>query len=132
MKYSIHPIFYVALGLNIGCFSLATYFNFAKTQATQILITQRIQALDTIAKHHIAGTCWEVDDKIYKLGDVIEIPGTADSKSPTSCFYSKRGQVLHGAYENGLLTVKQVYSKRELYNQISVIKKQDKKETKTQ
>lgn len=130
MKYSIHPIFYVALGLNIGCFLAATCINFAKSQASLALITQRIQALDTIAKHHMAGTCWEVDDKIYKLGDVLEIPGSADSKSPTSCFYSKKGQVLHGAYENGLLTVKQVYSKRELYSQISVIKKQQKEKNK--
>ena len=108
----------------------ATCINFAKSQASLALITQRIQALDTIAKHHMAGTCWEVDDKIYKLGDVLEIPGSADSKSPTSCFYSKKGQVLHGAYENGLLTVKQVYSKRELYSQISVIKKQQKEKNK--
>lgn len=106
--------------------NLLSLFGVAAGQISQQVesqnrLTARQQSLTTIAKHIRSDSCWENQQKQpFKLGDEIKLPGSIDGKAPTSCVrVPGTKQYLFIAYKNETLKVTQIYSFREVKNQLS-------------
>ncbi|MEH1922858.1 hypothetical protein [Nostoc sp.] len=126
MKISISPVIWVALGVNILSLSVVTSASVNARLKSSNAIADRANSLNVLAKHVLADTCWKSTKTTpFKLGDSIVLDGSEDGKSPTSCIYSPRtNQFLFLAYKDGELVVSQVFSRREVKNQISILKQQ--------
>lgn len=126
MKFHISPIIWVAIGINALCLASVTTAVVSKRIGSDTAITERAKGLNLVAQHFKADTCWtSKNSKPFKLGDEVNTPGSATGKLPTSCIKSlKTGQILQVAYAEGRLIVAQIYSKTELNNQLSIIKKE--------
>lgn len=126
MKFHISPIIWVAIGINVLSLMVVTTAVVSKRIGSDTAITEREKGLNLVAQHFKADTCWtSKSSKPFKLGDEVNTPGSATGKLPTSCIKSeKTGQILQVAYAQGRLIVAQIYSKTELNNQLSIIKKE--------
>ncbi|MHC5917778.1 MAG: hypothetical protein ACYTXE_43960 [Nostoc sp.] len=124
MKIAISPVIWVALGVNVLSLTVVTAASVNARLKSDAAIADRAKSLNVLAKHVLADTCWKAsNNKPYKLGDSITLDGSEDGKSPTSCIYNPRtSQFLFLAYKDGELVVNQVYSRREVRNQISILK----------
>ena len=126
MKFHINPIIWAAIGINALSLTVVTTTVVSKRLSSDTAITERAKGLNLVAQHFKADTCWiSKNSKPFKLGDEVNTPGSATGKLPTSCIKSvKTGQVLQVVYAEGRLIVAQIYSKTELNNQLSIIKKE--------
>jgi len=89
----------------------------------QAKIEMRASALNIVAQHVIADTCWKNQntdpDKPFKINDRITLKGTTYGSAPTACFYNPAtNQYAQGAYLNGNLQVTQVFSSKEIKSQL--------------
>jgi len=134
MKFHINPTIWVAIGINALSLTVVTTAVVSKRMSSDNEIAERAKGLNLVAQHFKADTCWiSRDEKPFKLGDEIETLGSLKGKLPTSCIKSiKTGQILHVAYSEGKLIVSQIYSKTELRNQLSTLKKEDNSNEKPQ
>ncbi|MHC5916795.1 MAG: hypothetical protein ACYTXE_38795 [Nostoc sp.] len=130
MKIAISPIILAALGVNILSLTLVTAASVNARLKSSNAIAERSNSLNVLAKHVLADTCWKSTQATpFKLGDSIDLPGSSDGRSPTSCIYApKVSQFLFLAYKDSELVVSQVFSRREVRNQISVLKQHKKGE----
>lgn len=126
MKFNINPIIWVAIGINTLSLIVVTTAVVSKRIDSDSAITERAKGLNLIAKHFKSDTCWiSKNSNPFKLGDEVNTRGSATGKLPTSCIKSiKTGQILQVVYAEGRLIVAQIYSKTELNNQLSIIKKE--------
>ncbi|MBC1222324.1 hypothetical protein GNF09_20955 [Nostoc sp. UCD120] len=125
MKFHINPIIWVAIGVNALSLLVVTSTVVSKRIGSDSAITERAKGLNLVAQHFKSDTCWiSKNSKPFKLGDEVKTPGSLTGKLPTSCIKSeKTGQILQVAYAQGRLIVSQIYSKTELNNQLSILKK---------
>ncbi len=126
MKFHINPIIWAAIGINALSLTVVTTAVISKRINSDSAITERAKGLNLVAQHFKSDTCWtSKNSKPFKLGDYVNTPGSLTGKLPTSCIKSeKTGQILQVAYAEGRLIVAQIYSKTELNNQLSIIKKE--------
>ncbi|MHC5932052.1 hypothetical protein [Nostoc sp.] len=124
MKISISPVIWVGLGVNVLCLTVVTTASVNARLKSSNAIADRASSLTVLAKHVLADTCWKSTQATpFKLGDSIDLPGSSDGRSPTSCIYApKVSQFVFLAYSGGQLVVSQVFSRREVRNQISILK----------
>lgn len=126
MKFPISPVLWCGLAINVLSLTVVTATTVNARLKSNTAIAERAKSLDAIAKHILADTCWKSNQTTpFKLGDSITLSGSEDGRSPTSCLYNTRtGQFLYLAYNGGELEVTQVYSRKEVRSQISILKKQ--------
>ncbi len=129
MKIPISPLIWVALGVNVLCLGVVAATTVNARLKSDTAITERAKSLTVLSKHVLSDTCWKsTQPQPFKLGDSIVLNGSEDGRSPTSCIYApKTNQFIFLAYSNGQLVVDQVYSRKEVRSQISLIKQQRKK-----
>lgn len=113
-------------GANVLVAVLCLYSSLSRDAQSQTAIATRKQGLETIAKHLKARTCWsDQSEKPFKLGDAVITEGSQNGRLPTECIFApKPQQFLQVAYTNGELKVIQVYSRQEVRNQLSILKKE--------
>lgn len=118
-----------SLGVNILCLGFVTTATVNARLKSDTAITERAKSLSVLSKHVLADTCWKSKQpQPFKLGDQIVLNGSEDGRSPTSCIYApKTNQFIFLAYSNGQLVVDQVYSRKEVRSQISLIRQQRKR-----
>jgi hypothetical protein len=118
---------YITTGVavNAVCLAVVGSLQVWSNLTGQNAIAARSQGLVQIAQQVKADTCWKIDvNEKARIGDIIDV-GDSESKSPTSCFFlSKVGQFAYVRYLNGQLTVQQVYSRLEVRNQLSLLKRE--------
>lgn len=126
MKFHINPIIWAAIGINALSLTVVTTAVVSKRINSDSAVIERAKGLNLVAQHFKSDTCWiSKNSKPFKLGDYVNTPGSATGKLPTSCIKSvKTGQILQVVYAEGRLIVAQIYSKTELNNQLSIIKKE--------
>ncbi|MBD2508995.1 hypothetical protein H6G91_17160 [Nostoc muscorum FACHB-395] len=130
MKFPISPVIWAALAGNVLCLGVVTAATVSERLKSDTAIADRAKSLSVLAKHVLSDTCWKSSQpEPFKLGDSITLDGSEDGRSPTSCIYNPQTkQFIFLAYSGGQLVVNQVYSRREVRNQISILKQQHKQE----
>ncbi|MEH1769347.1 MAG: hypothetical protein V7L30_23505 [Nostoc sp.] len=125
MKILLTPtLFWTAISANVLSLSVVAYASIGTNLASTNALTARNNNLEQVAKENLAKTCWKKNEtKPFKLGDPIDLPGSANGRSPTSCIYNPpTEQFLYIAYRDHVLEVTQVYSRHEVKAKISQIK----------
>ncbi len=122
MKFKISPVIYCAIGINALSLGVVSFFVIQSRLDSQNLLTTRQQGLKTLAQHFKSDTCWSIKSKEpFKLGDLVNVPGSMIGKIPTECVKSpKTQQILQVTYFGDQLVVKNVYSPKELRSQLSI------------
>jgi len=122
MKQNLNILIAASMLLNSGFFIYAMGQRVQGNIVSQTAISTRQKALINVVKHVKSDTCWRSHSKIiYKLGDVLPLPGSSTGKIPTSCIYvPATKQFLDVAYSESELQVQQVFSIREVQNQKSI------------
>ena len=120
MKYT--PFIAVGAAVNLACIGYVTCNQVWSNVISQNQLQARTKGLHLISQHVKSETCWfNLSKKPFKLGDLIQTPGTDDGLIPTSCIIAPRTkQYLQVAYLDGQLKVVQVYSPKEVQSQLSI------------
>jgi len=120
MKYT--PFIAVGAVVNLACIGYVTCNQVWSNVTSQNQLQSRTKGLVLISQHVKSETCWfNSSKKPFKLGDSIKTPGTDDGLIPTSCvFATSTKQYLQVAYLDGQLKVIQIYSPKEVQNQLSI------------
>ncbi|MGI2908342.1 hypothetical protein [Tolypothrix sp. VBCCA 56010] len=120
MKYT--PFIAVGASVNLACIGYVTCNQVWSNVTSQTQLQARNKGLSLISQHVKSETCWfNSSKKPFKLGDLIQTVGTDDGLLPTSCVIAPRTkQYLQVAYLDGQLKVIQVYSPKEVQNQLSI------------
>lgn len=128
MKIPISPVILAALAVNISCLAVVATATVGQRLKSDAAIATRTKSLNLVAEQVLADSCWKsANPHPYKLGDLVDLDGSADGKSPTSCIFNPpTSQFVYVTYTNGQLTVAQAFTRREVRNQISIIKQGDK------
>ncbi len=122
MKH-IQPLIFGAFAVNVAAFAVVGGLQVSKNINSQTALTARQSALNNVAKHVIADSCWNhpTDTKL-KIGDPVILPGTDTGKIPTSCMYApKTKQFVEVAYQNSELIVFRAFSIKEVQSAKSQI-----------
>jgi len=124
MTMKFDTIKYICVGVNLICTLTAGSLYLMRDQMSGNAITSRSSGLKTISQHVQSETCWsDPATEPFKIGDLVVVRGSGDGKIPTGCVIaSKTKQYLQVAYSGGELRVTQIYSPKEVNNQISLIK----------
>lgn len=120
MRYT--PIIAVATAVNISCLGYVFANSIWANVNSQAQQQTRVRDLALIARHVKSETCWfSKNNTPFKLHDAINVAGSEDGTIPTSCIYAiATKQYLKVGYLNGKLQVLQVFSPKELQNQLSI------------
>ena len=120
MKYT--PFIAIGAVVNLACIGYVTCNQVWSNLRSQNQLQSRTKGLVLIAQHVKSETCWfNSSKKPFKLGDLIQTPGTDDGLIPTSCIIAPATkQYLQVAYLDGQLKVIQIYSPKEVQNELSI------------
>lgn len=120
MKYT--PLIAVGAVVNFACLGYVTCSQVWSNVTSQTQQQTRVRDLALIARHVRSETCWFNRSKLpFKLNDSIDVAGSEDGKLPTSCIYAPVAkQYLKVGYLDGQLQVLQVFSPKEVQNQLSI------------
>ena len=110
-------------GISFACAILGGIAQVSQNISSSRLENSRSKAMTVVAQHVLSDTCRDVDVQRFQKGDRIEESG---GLSPTACYTAKSGERAHVAYEGGKLTVKEVFSTREVNSKISQIREKEK------
>ncbi|BAY27550.1 hypothetical protein NIES2100_73750 [Calothrix sp. NIES-2100] len=122
MKFASNVLLRLFLGVNV-CTVLSVSASVIQNRVTSDnAIAARAKGLENLAKHVKADTCWKVKASApWKLGDFVTVGGTEYGRLPSTCVYSPQTQqFLQVSYLDGELQVTQVYSRKEVRNQLSI------------
>lgn len=108
--------------LNVTCGFGVVVANVSNNVNSQNRIKERRQGLTTIAKHVKSQSCWNNSQtEPFKINDEIVLSGSDTGLIPTGCIKAtKTKQYLLVAYKGSVLRVQEIYSQREIVNQLSM------------
>jgi hypothetical protein len=120
MKYT--PLICIGAALNIICLGYITCNQVWSSVTSKNQIQARSKGLITIAQHVKSETCWfNQSGTAFKIGDSVNLAGTQNGRIPTSCIIApKTKQYLQVGYLENDLQVTQIYSPKEIQNQLSI------------
>lgn len=121
MKFAIPYIIPVGVAINLVCLAVVASHSVGFRINSKNQLSARQLGLRTVAQHYKSDSCWTIDsDQPFKLGDLVNVPGSLIGKIPTGCVKSPNTQqFLHVAYLDGQLIVRNVFTPTELRNQLS-------------